>query len=65
MRRIDKILEECSCDRYVDVCKIRKCLMRFNPISNQQLESLWSEYSDSLCAGWMIVDEEEIARFEC
>ena len=46
-----------------DIEKIRNLtpfLMRFSDI---EIEKLWEDYSDSMCAGWLTVDKEQIIMF--
>ena len=66
MKRIDKILGRPTGDvQYLDDIKLIKSkLPDLYLLTNRQVEKLWIDFSDSVCAQYLYVSEGSIQEFE-
>ncbi len=65
MKEIELISEHGECYRS-DIERIKKILIKKGYNANMtNSEELWDKYSDSMCAGWMNLPEEDEEVFDC
>lgn len=51
-------------ENYWDIQELKSGIPELKDVADKTVYNLYREYSDTLAAGWMIVDQDEIRYFK-
>ena len=55
-----KVSEECA----ADVKRLREAIPILSRFSDVEVEAIYKRFSESYCAGWLILDNDRIQEFD-
>ena len=60
---MSNLFDALKVERPADIQKLRASIPLLQRFGDVEIEKLYERFSDSYCAGWLIVDEEMVQHF--